>query len=72
MIQARESNIEPDGPEMTPEFVYDLLVHATVMWLCVRRGSVADLRKEMRNCVKDAHIRMGTMLATLRGRADND
>jgi len=66
MVQRNNPNIESDRPEMTPEFVRDLLVSAMVMWFCVRRGPAADLRNEMEDCVKDAHARMGGMLAKFR------
>jgi len=65
MIQEKNSNIEPDWPEITPEFVRELLVFAMVAWCCVRQGPGADLQKEMKTCMKDAHVRIEKMLAAL-------
>jgi len=66
MIQEKNSNIEPDGLEVDPEYIRELWVYAMMMWLCVRQGSAADFRKEIKNCVKDAHLRMAKMFAALR------
>ena len=66
MAQENNPNVEPGWPDGYLEFTYNLLVSAMMARICARQGT--DIREDMMDCEKDAHVRLGNMLAELRNR----